>query len=482
MELCNRCGERGVVRDSAGAGGGFLVCTACGAEQPSANFTAQAFTAAGLPVGAFAPPDRALHRRFLADSQIAQLAAQLGLSPASSAHLKALVFAVTAGAPSSGLWFPVLVSACAVLAARSRRLPLPIAEAASAIARDPHELGAMLSRLRRFLPLPPVPQFDPFLHLRRTLDSFPAMADLDDDAASRVLRHGRFLLRCAVNWSLSAGRRPLPLVAAVAVVALELNGVAVSAEELAGFVFSCPATCRKRRTELLSALVRAARALLPWGEDVNLKNVLLHAPLLLKFMEKRSKNGAFELVRAPEEGGSEVALMADDDGEFEISGEGLKRVYQQGLEAFRAVDPCKEKEKSEKRRKMKGEMNLSLFCDSGDLDSSLDLSLEEILDLDLNLGYDPLPPSFVAGLEARRRRKEKIAMAKERIKGIVKRRESAQNSGVRGKKRQRLEFPEVDSEDCVVELLLLHGVSEEEIEEGYYNRLLDLHVFTPMDS
>ena len=35
-------------------------------------------------------------------------------------------------------------------------------------------------------------------------------------------------------------------------------------------------------------------------------------------------------------------------------------------------------------------------------------------------------------------------------------------------------------EDCIVELLLLHQVREEEIKEGHYNRLLDHYVFTPL--
>jgi transcription factor IIIB subunit 2 len=46
------------------------------------------------------------------------------------------------------------------------------------------------------------------------------------------------------------------------------------------------------------------------------------------------------------------------------------------------------------------------------------------------------------------------------------------------KRREKGACNGIDWEDCVIELLLLHGANEAEIEQGHYKRLLDLHVFT----
>ena len=53
-----------------------------------------------------------------------------------------------------------------------------------------------------------------------------------------------------------------------------------------------------------------------------------------------------------------------------------------------------------------------------------------------------------------------------------------------GRKRKKREvgIKGIDWEDCIIELLLLHQVDEDEIEEGQYNRLLDLHVFNSLSS
>ena len=46
------------------------------------------------------------------------------------------------------------------------------------------------------------------------------------------------------------------------------------------------------------------------------------------------------------------------------------------------------------------------------------------------------------------------------------------------KKGKRDPCDGIDWEDCVIELLLLHGANEAEIEQGQYKRLLELRVFS----
>ncbi|KAI3745639.1 hypothetical protein L6452_08041 [Arctium lappa] len=95
-----------------------------------------------------------------------------------------------------------------------------------------------------------------------------------------------------------------------------------------------------------------------------------------------------------------------------------------------------------------------------------------------------MPPSFINGCLKTQRRKEKIEAAKMRIEKIRRPSMATNDSGglcvripVCSSKRNRRD---TDWEDFVIETLLLHQVKEEEIEKGYYNTLLDLHVFNSL--
>jgi transcription factor IIIB subunit 2 len=77
--------------------------------------------------------------------------------------------------------------------------------------------------------------------------------------------------------------------------AAELNGVtSMSVEEIALEIPAVPYTSRLRYKELVAALVGVAQKLLPWGADVNARNLLLNAPLLLRLMEMRSQSDPSE--------------------------------------------------------------------------------------------------------------------------------------------------------------------------------------------
>jgi transcription factor IIIB subunit 2 len=144
--------------------------------------------------------------------------------------------------------------------------------------------------------------------------------------------------------------------------------------------------------------------------------------------------------------------------------------------------------------------------------------LEEEAEIDI--GYDAPPPSFTAGIDLQKRRRARIEAAKCRISEIRKapatrianaidspshlghkhvcppqknirknqwrkRRddkdhltEISNTTDCVKRRKKRDSCNGIDWEDCVIELLLLHGANEEEIEQGQYKRLLDLHVFS----
>ncbi|WOK96647.1 hypothetical protein Cni_G05354 [Canna indica] len=508
MAVCWSCGEESVIVDPDTNG---RVCSSCGCVLSTGEFLHQAFTSDGQPTsffhqsgGDFGYRERKLHR---ARAVIDNLTSRLGLSTARAADVTALASDVTNGSLGEGEWFPVLVAACSYLVARRHCLPLSLSEAAAAVGHDTCDLGRMATRVARQLDLPPLPEFDAAGALERAVRTCPSFVAVDQDKANELIGQGRFLLNCATKWFLTTGRQPLPMVAAILTFVAEVNGVKASLEEIAKEIHTVVSTSNLRLKELMEALITVARSLLPWGKDVTIKNLVQNTPLLIRLMERKSKSDLSEGLGFGFGGlfgawdGEDTSKYFKMDGkkdanancsssmDVKLSGECISSAYDKVLERIARLKEIGEFDKLN-GKKIRGEqMEVMALQDSweGRWDAEKRLTLKEVFERDV--GYDALPPSFLAGVQARRSRKAKIKAAKQRIQKIMRPPANVDTvlevveDGVLketvGRKRRRKKQQEdrLDWEDCIIELLLLHQVKEDDIEQGHYNRLLDLHVF-----
>jgi transcription factor IIIB 90 kDa subunit len=543
-----------------------LVCTACGAvnDAGSNEFVhAASFLEDGrLDLRASSIvrniSDNAYRENKLAcaSETITSIASGLGLSPTRAAEALQMAKSATNGnlATPGSAFLPALAAACALLVARTHRIPLSLAEAAAAGFCPTHSLADLVSRVAAQLDLPTVPSFDYATALDRAVRQSPSLLHAAEDKREAILAQARFLLRCAAKWSLTTGRYPLPLIAAVVTFSAEVNGVtSVSMDDIAQDLSVGLRTSLRRYKELIDALVRVARQLLPWGADVNAKNLLLNAPMLLRLMEMQSQSDPSERFIesfAPDMAGIvQVHSSLDDDEsrylqivpsgaddsdlgntvqvfngmeDQKISGKSLSDAYQNVLQRLARLQELGQVGKGANRRKIWREaLELEPWMDSVVDDWGKHISLEELEDIDI--GYDAPPPSFTANLELEKQRRERIEAAKRRIDAIRKASAAISNHSQpvpraedvcppqklprneRGRKkmdgrdkimprdtvvanpigpdgskkrRRRVSLDGIDWEDCIIELLLLHGASESEIEEGQYRRLLELHVFS----
>ncbi|KAF9600352.1 hypothetical protein IFM89_008523 [Coptis chinensis] len=369
-----------------------------------------------------------------------------------------------------------------------------------------------------------LPEFDIVLSFERAImvcHSFENV--LKGDMVGKMIKQGRFLLNCAVKWFLTTGRQPVPVVVAVLIFVSELNGIEVSFDEVAKEMRAGVFTCRKRYKEIKEALVKVAQGL-PWGKNVTDENIVKNAPGIIQYMEiklrlERGDKRKFiemhefhmeEMVNEclrKETGFDFDDLSAENDSQYfegetrnrisgntssndmdnaKISQECLSNIYRNFLSENHYVKSVDEGEK-DYRKKRKKEVGIQVYKDwwSGMSDMSQKLFLEEILEKDV--GFNGLPPSFVAGELACKRRREKINAAKQRIDEIMQPPNSVpgdkksmalvEGSQCRKRRKQREKIAYIDWEDCIIETLLLHHVKEEEIEQGHYKRMLDLYVF-----
>ncbi|KAK9150507.1 hypothetical protein Syun_008816 [Stephania yunnanensis] len=527
--LCTNCKKKQVILDEVT---GNWVCEACGVEQEFENFQAH-FGGVNGPEGAFVRVGQDIYcqssdfnykqnKVYNAQKKIETIASKLGFSSSRSAEVRLMIDEITEGEFGLGVWFNVLVGACAYVVMRKNKIPIAMREVASVIEVDLHELGRMVVRVVDFLSLD-LPEFDVVSSFERAIQNCPDFAELSRDKKDNMVKQGRFLLQCAEKWFLTTGRQPMPMVVAVLMFVAELNQVKVSIEDVASELHAGIATCRKRHKELLETLVKVAQVL-PWGKNVTVKNIMKNAPSVIQYMEmksrlekgKRKKSLQLVVERNLEEIASEclrsqVEYTSDDCrieydaqyfdvvdrnaivnvsrgnlDELQISLECLSNSYSKILSETTLIKAMDDSGVDHRRKKIKT-LGLHLYKNwwSGNSDLSKKLSFEQILQKDV--GFNGLPPSFVAGQLACKKRREKIRAAKIRINDIMQSPDAllgdkndryfVERLQAREQRLQEINGRDLNWEDYVIEILLLHQVDEEEIEQGHYRRLLDLHVF-----
>eukprot|EP01018_Ginkgo_biloba_P012958 Gb_28195 [translate_table: standard] len=196
-------------------------------------------------------------------------------------------------------------------------------------------------------------------------------------------------------------------------------------------------------------------------------------------------------------------LNVDDASEPKISAKCLARVYDQFSQEFalKREKVLRTEEHSSKRQckaighSQSYDQNMHCrYLDRFTLPHER-ITMQQIVDEQEK--SDALPPSFVASLEARTRRREKINAAKLRINEVKESMSKCgdrdgQNNAQQGESKIRLSSSLAslskkckrqrgnsgfDWEDSIIECLLLHEADERQIEDGHYKAMLDLHVF-----
>lgn len=519
MSCCTNCKSKTLTFDSETEN---LICTKCAVVQPYNNYQHQTFDINGfigtnVKLGTSGPNHAYTYREtkvYLAQKIVADILLKLDLTTRET-EVNNMIRLITDEEYGMGNWFNVLVGACVYVVMRKARKWLPLGSVCDIVGCDSYELGRMVSRVVEHLEIN-LPDFDIVGLFGRVVTEMFKKFCIGKEKLVRVMKQGVFLLQCMIKWYVTTGRRPVPVVVAVIVFVCELNGVEVSIEDLASEMNVLVGTCKKRYNELLKQLVEVARVGLPWGNDVSVKNIMKNAPMVIQYMEVKSTCKRGNEVMSLEEVGACLDRLVNDclnrkddsycievcendslerSSEWEIkdlekikvSPECLSKIYMKFVEEYSNMKKLIRVENNKMERTRKSEF----FVDTtdywkGNSELSKKLFLDKILETDV--GFNAMPPSFVNGCLKTERIKGKIQAAKMRIEKI-RRPPVVENGGsvgggvcvsntVNSKKRKpKGKNFDIDWEDFVIETLLLHRVKEEEIEKGYYNTLLNLHVF-----
>ncbi|KVI07704.1 plant-specific TFIIB-related protein PTF2 [Cynara cardunculus var. scolymus] len=514
MGSCKNCKSKSLITDSVT---GNLECSSCGVVQDFDNYEQQTFNADG-PIGTNVRlgTSGSWHdysyretKIYLAQKIVSDILLKLDLENRVD-EVNNMIKIITEEEYGSGNWFNVLVGACIYVVMRKANKCLPLTSVCNCVGCDSYELGRMVYRVIDHLDLR-LPDFDIVGLFDRVIKEWVGCrSNISKDKVGRMVKQGIFLLQCMIKWYVTTGRRPVPVVVAAIVFVCELNEVEVSLEDLASQLNVAAGTCKLRYKEILKRLVDVAKVHLPWGNDVSVKNIMKNAPIVIQYMEMKSMCNPAKQIKTLEEVGMDLdglvvdslnkgdenhsiedythnrsqgsTYWANEDLErLNVSSECLSTIYLKYLDEYSNVKTSIQGIDN----RMTEWTSKSDFCMDtrdfwcGDSELSKKLFLNKILEKDV--GLNAMPPSFVKGCLKTQRRKEKIEAAKRRIVKIRRPSMAAIESAdlcvrlpVSSSKRKRRD---TDWEDFVIETLLLHQVKEEEIEKGYYNTLLDLHVF-----
>ncbi|XP_068666195.1 plant-specific TFIIB-related protein PTF2 [Aristolochia californica] len=523
--LCNRCKQKRVILDLSSSN---WVCESCGCVQQFDDFRSDYEAGFNVPSGTIVrsctSTQGAFNYRenkiFQAHNEIEDITSKLNLSGPRSREVRDMIEKITEGEFGQGNWFQILIAAVSYIVIRINHLPPSISEVCASLGCDVHEVGRMVMRATEFLDLK-LPEYDMVASLERAIHSCPSFVGVAKEKVEAMEKQGKFLLVCSVQWFLTTGRQPLPVVVAVLAFVAEVNEVKVTIEEIAKDLYAGAKTSKLRYKELKETFVKAAQAL-PWGKDITVNNIIRNTTYIIKYMEMKSKfepssqsNISKSLVQVDfdikealaecmqnqttyieddygnsreddwkyfdmESGKKGEGEGLDDIDNFKLSEKCLWNAYREFLDRSVLVNSASYEATKDNSRKRK--RNLGYW--SGDYDSDKHLIKDH--DMKKYIGFDALPPSFVAGREACKMRREKIKAAKQRINEVMHPKSlllgTDKGISLFEEKFQARKRCSIDEEDRIIELLLLHQVKDEEIELGHYNTLLDLHVFNFVES
>lgn len=314
MELCEGCGLPSVTFD---VNAGVVVCEGCGLVRQETQFRHSEFDEEGIKSGSYvggrgtasslglgrsswtlAPGShigfRSDYKKQYTLAKLDHLSSLLRLPKDRIDDVKHMLGIITEDKWGAHRWMDILIGTCIYIVARQHRLPLSAAEIATTLNCPIKELLRVYNRVLNFMEIQSTP-FDPAVYFDKVMSHHPTFMSMERDAVRRLSKQGHCLLQYGTEWCLSAGRHPLALVAAVAVIVGKANNIKVDMEVVSRDLHVHPATSRLRLKEFMNSLVGFGQRL-PWGKDITLKTVSRHLPFLLQYLEARMRMDSNQVV------------------------------------------------------------------------------------------------------------------------------------------------------------------------------------------
>ncbi|KAL9655940.1 hypothetical protein ABK040_007561 [Willaertia magna] len=341
-------------------------------------------------------------------------------------------------------WLDGIIAGSIYIICRREHLPITLLDLSEVLGTTIFELGKKYKEICSTLNIK-VDQLDPEILCDKIVNNFTDRFKDEEEKNNAILRTRR-LVRVAIKEWLDTGRRPIGLVGAALKLSMESFKIKTSFEDLAEHLNIGKGSLRDRYNELKELMLNLSKNL-PWSHEITNKSLIRHLPFLLDFVEQLRDIHRTKIEPSTEEiqeSNNTVVNMApnndNENNELPISIEDNSVV-----EVTKPLIPV--------------ELTQSTLNNQGL--QTKGKQFKAISDINSKVSH-ALPPAFVKSHLNRERRKQKVEQAKIRISNSLHGIKEDQNNNNNTLINQRM-----DQEDLEIERLLLEGVAEQSIINGY---------------
>jgi len=178
-----------------------------------------------------------------------------------------------------------ITAACAYIVIRQNSKPLTLLDVATTIECNVFELGKVYNNLTTKLEIKQ-PEIDPALFIERVTST---LLNLTSEQQRAINARAIRLINIAKGEWIITGRRPGAVTIGAIALAMDADNLKCDFLKLSEILKVAPQTAKLRYNELRESLVQIGHQL-PWGSDINKRNVCAHLNFILKHLEFLSKS------------------------------------------------------------------------------------------------------------------------------------------------------------------------------------------------
>eukprot|EP01119_Soliformovum_irregulare_P021891 TRINITY_DN7372_c0_g1_i1.p1 TRINITY_DN7372_c0_g1~~TRINITY_DN7372_c0_g1_i1.p1 ORF type:complete len:481 (-),score=116.61 TRINITY_DN7372_c0_g1_i1:12-1454(-) len=235
-----------------------------------------------------------------------KVAEMLKLGKAYEDQILFLINKIWMGKLKQGRRALMMVAGCAYIVCRQNRLPITMLDIAQGLQGHVFELGRhyqqCLTELGNTIVLE---EIDPALYIERSVTQLNLPKDLQVKICDESIR---FVSMAKDDW-ITTGRRPSAITAAAIALSLEYNNQKVELQVVSDILHCSTATVKIRLRELKDDFIRIGKTILPWGSEMNRRNIVSNMEEILKQIDFLAEQKKASGSKAP----SPLASPISDD-------------------------------------------------------------------------------------------------------------------------------------------------------------------------
>ncbi|KAL0486459.1 transcription factor IIIB 90 kDa subunit [Acrasis kona] len=360
------------------------------------------------------------------------------------------------------------IAVCTYIVCRQNNHPVQLMDVADFISMDVFKLGAQYKKVCSKINIKLDVQ-DPAILSEKVITVLESELKLTDPIEKMTLmKKVTRLIHVACREWLNTGRKPISMVAAAVKIVVSSRNINLNIEHMANKIGTGSLSIRDRHREMMNMIIKLASPL-PWSKDINKRTLPRYLPFILEYIESLR-----ELHRAPCQFQKEDLRLSDEDEDLllqmpstPMSETSTYTPSPMSSQLYSTPTDCALTASDEVVTTPTSQpTNLPIQKTTEPHPGPIYVSRKRTtrgsqqkdVQMVMSVIKDVVPPSYVRSQLDRQSRQNKIQRAKRRILNMTACDVTVSDADV-----------VLDEQDRAIEKLLLAGIDEHAIEDGYYH-------------